>query len=128
MTQEEKQLLIRDLCVRLPYEIKVEVCIKDKNIKSVDCVKYDTVGTYIRLMDDEKFLIKPYLRPMSSMTEDELWEYNELYKERENNNEWDDLAQYHELIFWIISKHLDYLHLIEKGLALEAPEDMYENK
>lgn len=75
MTQEEKQLFLKDLCARLPYGIKVEVCVRDKDIKSVDYVKYDTVGTYIRLIDDENFSVKPYLRPIQSMTDEEMEDY-----------------------------------------------------
>lgn len=126
MTQEKKQLLIQDLCMRVPYGVKVEVCIKDKNIKSVDCVKYDTVGTYIRLMDEEKFSIKPYLRPLSSMTEEEKDEYKNLVRGIV-------VKDYIALPFinevdWLNKKMFDYRELIEKGLALEAPEGMYNTK
>lgn len=128
MTQEEKQLIIRDLCTKLPYGVKVEVCIKDKNIKSVDCVKYDTIGTYIRLMDDEKFSIKPYLRPLSSMTEDERKEYELLA----NHCIVTSIGFIHleaaPLIDWLDMNKFDYRGLIPKGLALEATEGMYENK
>ena len=126
MTQEEKQLIIRHLCTKLPYGVKVEVCIKDKNIKSVDCVKYDTVGTYIRLMDDEKFSIKPYLRPLSSMTEEERKEYELLA----NHCIVTSIGFIHleaaSLIDWLDMNKFDYRGLIPKGLALEAPEGMYE--
>lgn len=128
MTQEEKQLIIRDLCTKLPYGVKVEVCIKDKNIKSVDCVKYDTVGTYIRLMDDEKFSIKPYLRPLSSMTEEERKEYELLA----NHCIVTSIGFIHleaaPLIDWLSKNKFDYCGLIPKGLALEATEGIYENK
>lgn len=128
MTQEEKQLIIRDLCTKLPHGVKVEVCIKDKNIKSVDCVKYDTVGTYIRLMDDEKFSIKPYLRPLSSMTEEERKEYELLA----NHCIVTSIGFIHleaaPLIDWLDMNKFDYRGLIPKGLALEATEGMYENK
>ena len=110
--------------MRVPYGVKVEVCIKDKNIKSVDCVKYDTVGTYIRLMDEEKFSIKPYLRPLSSMTEEEKDEYKNLVRGIV-------VKDYIALPFinevdWLNKKMFDYRELIEKGLALEAPEGMYD--
>jgi hypothetical protein len=119
MTQEEKQLLLQDLCARLPYKVKVEVCVKDKNIKSIDCVKYDTVGTYIRLMDDENFSIKPYLRQISSMTEDEKIEWFESVVQTMDCDK--------QLDFYC--KHnFDYRGLIEKGLALEAPKGMYNTK
>ena len=118
MTQEEKKVLIQDICTRLPYELKIEVCVKNKNIKSVDCVKYDTVGTYIRLMDDENFSIKLYLRPMSSMTEEEEWKYNYI---KENHTNW-------EAYDYLNSIHIDYRGLIPMGLAIEAPKDMYKTE
>jgi hypothetical protein len=125
MTQEEKELLSKDLCGRLPG-VKVDVRIKDyKDIKSIDCVKYDTVGTYIRLMDDEKFSIKPYLRSMSSMTEVEKVIYKSL--KEDIDEDYCEIIQL-PLIDWLNKKMFDYRGLIPKGLALEAPEGMYNTK
>lgn len=118
MNKEEKELLVKVLCEMLPYRTKVEVCIKDKDIKSIDCVKYNTVGTYIGLLDEEKFSVKPYLRPMSSMTEEESKEFEET-------------LQYTQLTLesydWLNAHHFDYRGLIEKGLAIKAPKGMYDN-
>lgn len=127
MTNEEKQLLLKTLCAMLPYGIKVEVCIKDKDIKSVDNVKYDTVGTYIRLIDDEKFSVKPYIRPMSSMTDDERDDMREELEWVESFGErfYDKTTEFYD---WMNAHHFDYRGLIEKGLALEAPEDMYSKE
>ena len=142
MTQEDKQILIKVLCAGLPYEEKVEVCIKDKDIKSIDCVKYNTVSTYIGLLNEEKFSVKPYLRPMSSMTEKEFYELCELgvslppfkdyYGQMQyygSGGEWsvvdveiEDIIKY---VNYLNAHHFDYNGLIEKGLALEAPEGMY---
>lgn len=82
---------------------------------------------------------KPYLRPMSSMTEDEIKELSKIL-----NYEFyidDDFALAAEddrhrirldlcegYIDWLNSHHFDYRELIEKGLALEAPEDMYKTE
>ncbi len=126
MTTKDKDLLTKDLCGRLPYGIKVEVCIKDKDIKSVDNVKYDTVGTYIRLLDEEKFSVKPYLRPMSSMTEEEKDYYDSItYTEDETHFKgiWCDTV-----VGWLNAHYFDYRGLIDMGLALEAPEDMYSKE
>jgi len=127
MTTKDKDLLTKDLCGRLPYGIKVEVCIKDKDIKSVDNVKYDTVGTYIRLIDDEKFSVKPYIRPMSSMTDDERDDMREELEWVESFGErfYDKTTEFYD---WMNAHHFDYRGLIEKGLALEAPEDMYSKE
>lgn len=143
MTEQEKQLLVKALCGYLPYGMKVEVCIKDKNIKSIDCVKYDTVGTYIRLLDEEKFSVKPFFRTMSNMTEEELNECvcQSGIKDIECPN-WQDIPKEKQFearlnhaiavfltdsnnVDWLNAHHFDYRGLIEKGLALEAPEGMY---
>jgi len=120
MTQEEKQLLFKDLCGRLPYEVKI-------NIKS----------DYTREMEDTKLTpyhldglgynveyrnLRPYLRPMSSMTEEEWDEYGDLY------DPFRDKQEFHEIIDWLNTHHFDYRGLIEKGLALEAPEGMYKTE
>jgi len=125
MTTKDKDILTKDLCCRLPYGIKVEVCIKDKDIKSVDNVKYDTVSTYIRLIDDEKFSVKPYIRPMSSMTDDERDDMREELEWVESFGErfYDKTTEFYD---WMNAHHFDYRGLLEKGLAIEAPEGMYD--
>ena len=82
MTQEDKELLLRDLCARLPYGVK---CIVTKS-RTEEGQKGE-VGkiTYICLegvecIGNEPFFsefgnFKPYLRSMSSMTEEELKEF-----------------------------------------------------
>jgi len=133
MTQEEKQILIKVLCAGLPYEEKVEVCIKDKDIKSIDCVKYNTIGTYIGLLDEEKFSVKPYLRPMSSMTEKErisFFKATNFHIALKPNGFFplnNQCSGEHviEALDWFNKHMFDYRGLIEKGLALEAPEGMY---
>ena len=67
-----------------------------------------------------KQISKPYLRPMSSMTEEEENKYNSL-----NGYEKGIFPHTEEAFDWLNAHHFDYRGLIEKGLALEAPEDMY---
>ena len=69
--------------------------------------------------------LKPYLRPMLSMTEEEKEEYNKT-----ENLSLFDLHHYPTIksFDWLNAHHFDYRGLIEKGLALEAPEGMYKNK
>ena len=124
MITEEKQLLLIDLCARLPYGIIV------RNYATGE----DDVLTYSLLEDFEIVgleYIKPYLRSMSSMTEEEIEIINNLIYNKENIwtspipvwviNE-SDIEKY---VDFCNSHHLDYRGLIEKDLALEAPEDMY---
>ncbi len=128
MTQEDKKLLLKDLAARLPYGIKVlntaedlnEICILDSIMTSrsgKDCF----VG--LTLPDDSIMtgieMVKPYLRPMSSMTEEEFDKYEEL----EWAGDFEKLSL--PLLDWLNACHFDYRGLIEKGLALEAPEGMY---
>ena len=136
MTPEEKQLLLRDLCARLPYRV---ICQMEDELIISDSHFYDCnlSERYIELFRNHKdFYIKPYLRPMSSMTEEEFYEYNYIrfskIKDR-INYERVDVGKFHnvgiipikEYIDWLNAHHFDYRGLIEKGLALEAPKDMY---
>ena len=119
MTEQEKQLLLKDLCARLPYGTKVKL---GKYIKIVESVSFEKEGVYVWI-EGGNFPIhnaKPYLRPMSSMTEEEAKEWNQLLPH-------DDWHIGDPIIFdWLNAHHFDYRGLIEKGLALEAPEGMYE--
>lgn len=146
MTEEEKQLLLKDLCTRLPYRVKVG----------------DDLGRIYELPIGNTYLIdlfyengnyveppiKPYLRPMSSMTEKEkeeligclrLGEYAKYFKVEEDGGiETSDINDLHYVYFgtdstsrytdWLNANHFDYRGLIEKGLALKAPEGMYNLK
>ena len=77
MTQEEKQLLLKDLCSRLPYGVMYETpygprVLNDIFIYSNGPVYTDHgVGNYNEVFGIALENIKPYLRPMSSMTEEE---------------------------------------------------------
>ena len=68
----------------------------------------------------QKLYIKPYLRPMSSMTEEELKELNIIFDNC-------DTEYRVEAQDWLDAHHFDYRGLIEKGLALKAPEGIYKN-
>jgi hypothetical protein len=87
--------------------------------------------------------IKPYLRSLSSMTEEEKKELSKKYNWRIGNGQiqiryhsqgcWDDetecLTEEYIILFdWLNKHHFDYRELIKKGLALEVPEDMYKTK
>lgn len=125
MTQEEKQqILLRDLCSRLPYEVKVW---RQGRNYVVSCIGIKQQSVYLKA-DFESIRgwwtdikeIKPYLRPMSSMTKKEINEYENFI-----TNEKDDQLRFcNELIFYN-SHHFDYRGLIPMELALEAPKDMY---
>ena len=115
MTQEEKQLLLKDLSARLPYGVMMKVSHLSHPIGLDEFVLFT-----IKTGKEEGI---PYLRPLSSMTEEERKEYFLTWKDEPllrqvkiPVTETDD---------WLEAHHFDYRGLIEKGLALEAPEGMY---
>ena len=116
MTQEEKQLLLKDLCARLPYGVKVQYKDFDPiNLESID--QFTVNGNYLIL------LCKPYLRPMSSMTNEARKEFDEYTFEVIS---FFGLAvEARQLTDWLNAHHFDYRGLIEMGLALPAPEGIY---
>ena len=111
MTKEEKDLVMKDLCGRLPYRVYVQV---------VDRVGY----THTRELTPENIQkmwsyksIKPYLRPMSSMTEEERKEY--YNSEIENAYSWEVSAKQ---IDYLLANQFDFRGLIPKDLALSTEE------
>ena len=140
MTQEDKELLLKDLCARLPYGVKCKVWYNDKtlDIKSTGIDFYtNTVNLDIPGDDNAKVYvdnIKPYLFPLSSMTEEqkiecfkgtdiELDEYNEIWSTFPISNSdiaLTNLNNWLKVINWLNKNHFDYRGLIEKGLAIDC--------
>lgn len=121
MEKEDKEILLRDLCARLPYGVKVKTPNDDevytllslnpnKGIAVIGMPFDDVFATSKVKVED----IKPYLRPMSSMTEKEEEEYEEVVR-----------GSFEKQLEFYQRKHLDFRGLIPKGLAIEATEDMY---
>ena len=125
MTQEDKDLLLKDLCARLPYGV---IC-NDSRHGGSRITEIDVADKTVYCYDFDEYAeldkIKPYLRPMSSMTKAEVLEYISL---KESIIAIDDMTYFfetYESIDWLNSHHLDYRGLIEKGIALVAPKGMY---
>ena len=104
MKQEDKQLLLQDLCSRLPYKVMIQSVGENKCLGLMDLVDIDS-------------LPKPYLRPMSSMTEEEKLMYEGLMIGTDN------VSYMLDVIDWLNKHHFDYRHLIEKNLAIEVTEE-----
>ena len=139
MTNEEKQLLFKDLCARLPYHPRVKVVPDKGDI-------YDEWWTFATLPEigQIQYTLYPYLRPMSSMTEEEREEFRMLILPEascayEDCLEWDaqiigggylqiSVEDFSKVVDWLNAHHFDYRGLIEKGLALEASEGMYKTR
>ena len=125
MAQEDKELLLKDLCARLPYNVICQVEFKENG-------KYNSkVMLLSGIFTDEAYFTtkggsiysneyKPYLFPLSSMTEEEKEEYCQLqqriiYNSKGSANE--DVMKY---INWCYKKYLDINNLIPMGLAIDA--------
>lgn len=134
MTQEQKDLLLKDLCARLPYRvmcrcdnIKVEGVLKEIGMNYNMCRLYDSFtdefeNCYI-------FDCKPYLFPLSSITDEQIMQSpNSVHvgdledlrydsESTELNGHFTDLV---DLIDWLNKNHFDYRNLIPMGLAIDA--------
>ncbi len=137
MTQKEKQLLLKDISARLPYKVKCNITKKGvvRELKPMnngismpvnqvcDITLKKTLNTdIINDFDNDNIVLKPYLRPMSSMTEEEKEEMTKM------STLISSITLVKELGDWLNEHHFDYRELIEKGLALEAPEGMYKTE
>lgn len=135
MRQNNNELLIRDLCARLPYGVIVHL----EYDENTSVTREMGLGSLHDIMFNSAEG-KPYLRVMSSMTEEEKEELKNLFDAEKVTSdsifylEGGTLVEYlshisysfcSEIIDWLNAHHFDYRRLIEKGLALEAQEDMY---
>lgn len=126
MTQEDKQLLLKDICARLPYKVKgvyARTDIKNLSICEITAHLYGELEESFN--GKEKYEFIPYLRPMSSMTEEEE---NELVKIAVMGGYNDTVFNSYVVTDWLNKKMFDYRGLIEKGLAIEALEGMYKTE
>ena len=128
MTQEDKELLLKDLCARLPYGIKAsyygveEECETWDEIECVTLDGYVDIGQYSLPIEG----IKPYLFPLSSMTEEQKKYLKDRFCYDWDGEPYDlrkcqiEIGDTDELIDWFNKNHFDYRVLIEKGLAIDA--------
>ena len=134
MTQEDKGLLLKDLCARLPYGVKVAFFNEDlthhsepKTLIGIECINN---LNYSRLEDEDGNttiveFVKPYLFPLSSMTEEQCYKLSSIC------SGFQDCWKYiktpiplsicnFEQIDWFHKNHFDYRGLIPMGLAIDA--------
>ena len=113
MKQEPQELLLKDICARLPYGVIIQI--KDWTVLDAEL----KIGHINRLQINDVEL-KPYLFPMSSMTKEQKVIYGDLcysiIQSLANNMQ----SELNELINWLNAHHFDYRGLIEKGLAIDA--------
>ena len=135
MTQEDKKLLLKDLCARLPYMPKIRIIYQQQGIKGTDegnvsCDAIEHVVNDLRngIITD----IRIYLRSMSSMTEEDNLslskhigcsiraKYGEIYFPNIEDN---TLGKWDKIFDWLNKYHFDYRGLIKKGLAIEVTKE-----
>jgi hypothetical protein len=110
MKQEDKELLLRDLCSRLPYGVILNCC--------------DSIGEKLIAIDEKGLVnydydineVKPYLFPLFSMTDEQKQEYQYI------TERWmyDSSYSISDSIDWLNAHHFDYRDLITQGLAIDA--------
>lgn len=122
MTREEKELLLKDLCARLTTDVIVTI--------EGESDRLYLNGGMLDLMWSGKVNYRAYLRPMSSMTDEEKEDFGVCIhiQPKRYRGYTVNCSHYYTVseIDWLNEHHFDYRGLIEKGLALEAPEGMYE--
>ena len=135
---QDKELLLKDLCARLPYGVKMNHIADDERSPKTligvakDMITLEGLGGY-ECVDVEDY--KPYLFPLSSMT-DEQW--RELFETAGYEVREEDCGRHTEMYYydmvghnntlypncdaidWLNAHHFDHRGLIEKGLALDA--------
>lgn len=126
MTQERKELLLQDLCARLPYGTMTYLQ------NSIDAFDSEICTLVLEHVINDEYMVKPYLFPLSSMTKEQKKELEGMgwnFDNFEINNVNDCLGTYREyvshsdcfaLIAWLEKNHFDYRGLIKKGLAIDA--------
>lgn len=140
MTREDKDLLLKDLCGRLPYGVMC-YCKWTKYAPNGTKGCVQELSTFlideIEIMDNHEYDcqicdVKPYLRPMSSMTDNERKEYESFIFTQ--HHEWDghgtstkyvEVDDVERYVTWLNKKGFDYRGLIPMGLALEATHEIY---
>lgn len=112
MTQENKELLLKDLCARLPYGVKV---LHEGDIFNIDYISSMYGEIHLDIIDNYTIDIsevKPCLFPLSSMTEEQKTSHNFLKHSA--------YASPTKLIDFYNKNHIDYRGLIPMGLAINA--------
>ena len=136
MKQEDKELLLKDLCARLPYNVICQVEFRENRKYTSKVMLLSGIFTdeaYFTTKDGSIYSneYKPYLFPLLSMTDKELTEFLQIKGMNLNSDELktfrrgetaivSTLSSYSRHIDWLNAHHFDYRGLIEKSLALDA--------
>lgn len=127
-TEDDIRLLLKEICARMPYGVKVHVKGEYNKAHKVECVDAESRlvcwFSCMRYVQVDIHNVTLYLRPLSTMTDAEREEYKHLLNKYLPANP-QSAQNLHE---WLNAHHFDYNDLIEKGLAREAVEGMYDIK
>ena len=136
MKKEDKYLLFKDLCARLPYGVKCKLSANGESL--VEDLQLGGLSQFLYGRLD----VFPYLRPISSITEEEKEDLLNYVVGKEGAINFEVCNDGHirgvgmvwvnfqpnttsRYIGWLLKNHFDIYDLIPKGLALKAPKDMY---
>lgn len=124
MTKKEKDLLLKDLCARLPYHPRVKVWLKDGTTEEGVLDLEHNYGDVLRdaFYYNEIIKIKPYLYPISSITEEQKEEYCNLQQKVIYNSKGLVNSDIMEYVNWCYKNHIDINNLIPMKLAIDATE------
>lgn len=124
MRREDKELLLKDLCSRLPYGVMCKFTDTFDGCEVDNVLQPDDISDMFRHRShcDSRIHVKPYLRPMSSMTKEEYNEVGDLLKAEDPSLNLNEVMATIE-IDWLNAHHFDYRGLIPKGLAIEVTEE-----
>ena len=138
MEKEDADLLVKDLYARIPYGVVVRIDRADGeplDAKVRSIIKLRFPNTVMILAEDpnnpeyisvaEGDIVKPYLRPESSMTEAERDEVKDYLNNSIEGKLIGVKGRTIWLVDWLNEHHIDYRGLVGKGLAIEAPDGMY---
>lgn len=132
MTQEDKELLLKDLCARLPYGVKVQAYSYEEDIETIETLREIDSDGCISTLECEtlKYISKPYLFPLSSMTEEQYenfiivsgWngDYEDIKRGKFSYIGYIGLDYIYDTIDWLNKNHFDYRNLIERNLAIDC--------
>lgn len=140
MTQNEKDLLLQDICSRLPYGVMAKF--GDSNPSKITNITQDIDSDSWFVESEGEFdgmmceinNVKPYLFPLSSMSEDQKYEFYlrfienncdfDYFKFYLDNGKWNKLLtsldDIEAIIDWFHKNHIDWRGLIPMGLAIDA--------
>ena len=134
MSKEDKELLLKDLCARLPFMPKIRITYQQQGIRGTDegRVSCDFIEKIVNDLRNGVIIdMQIYLRPMSSMTEEEIHEFQEILGPGievgygfvdilDSSVHTFSFLELQALFDWLNKKMFDYRGLIEKNLALDC--------